>query len=648
MADPSPIEIDGFRSVSSRPRLQTLVEVLLIVAVFALHGAWPVPDVNEAYYIGKAVHFWNPDWIPDDPFLESADSHWFFYVTCGWPSLMLSPAALAWCGRIVTWALLAWGWHRLSTTVIPKRWIAIVTAAAFATLLEDFHFAGEWVIGGFEGKGLSYACVFFGLAEAARRRWRNAWILLGLASAFHVLVGGWSVVSLGFAWLWLTVFCKERTPLLEMLIGLGVGGAIALLGVVPGLMLTGGVDPEIAERAHNYTVFYRLTHHLLPTRMPWPFPSRFGLLIVFWAATCLAWRSPRANTLVQAYAAGALLIALCGLGIIGWFLGVTDNQTAAAGLLRFYWFRLSDVAVPMGVALGLPMLFYAIRDDFKRAASGDDDAAAWAWPTGATMCALAALALLARMWMFTPRGRQLVTPEAADVIAWSVCALPAAMLLIAAWRLRRCFCPSPAPRLLSVLAMGAVAMPLVVAPTADVVHYAMLRVTQTTPRSEVPPPRHQQWLDVCDWIANSGEIPDDARFLSPRTAATFKWRTGHSDAGNGKEFPQDAASIIDWSTRMYRFHEWRGVDGNLPPNVPLSWRLWGMRPNTIRNLATEYDFQYVLTSRWPPLPSTDPIYENKVYAVYAVEDLVDGAGRKTPSARETISGPTFESAVENR
>ena len=102
-------------------RRQVLAEIVLIFAVFAIQGAWPVPDVNEPYYLGKAIHFWNPDWLRGDFFMESPDTHKVFYFTFGWLSLWLSPVALAWTGRILTWALLAWAWRRLSFAVVPGR-----------------------------------------------------------------------------------------------------------------------------------------------------------------------------------------------------------------------------------------------------------------------------------------------------------------------------------------------------------------------------------------------------------------------------------------------------------------------------------------------------------------------------------------------
>ena len=54
-------------------RLTPFLEVALIVAVFVAYGAWPTPDVNEQYYVGKAIHFWNHDWLGNDTFLNTPD-----------------------------------------------------------------------------------------------------------------------------------------------------------------------------------------------------------------------------------------------------------------------------------------------------------------------------------------------------------------------------------------------------------------------------------------------------------------------------------------------------------------------------------------------------------------------------------------------
>ena len=78
-------------------------EVGLVFLVFFIQGAVPVPEVNEPYYLGKAIHFWNPHWAANDFFLNTADCHKVFYVTFGWLALWLAPPALAWVGRLLTW-----------------------------------------------------------------------------------------------------------------------------------------------------------------------------------------------------------------------------------------------------------------------------------------------------------------------------------------------------------------------------------------------------------------------------------------------------------------------------------------------------------------------------------------------------------------
>src|SRR5437773_1766592 len=89
----------------SAPRGRLIVEVLLIFAVFFLHGAWPVPDVNEPHYLSKAKHYWDSSWCANDFFVNTADAHQVFYWTFGWLTRFLSLDAVAWVGRLFTWGL---------------------------------------------------------------------------------------------------------------------------------------------------------------------------------------------------------------------------------------------------------------------------------------------------------------------------------------------------------------------------------------------------------------------------------------------------------------------------------------------------------------------------------------------------------------
>ncbi len=326
-----------------------VVEVALVFALIFLYAGTPPPDVNEAHYLAKAKHFWNPAWCGPDVFLDSADVHTVFYAVFGWPTLWVSLPIVTWCGRLATWALVAWGWQRLSWSILPCRYISVLTAAWFLVLNDSCHLAGEWAIGGLEAKGVAYALVLWGLRAIVLGRWATAWIWLGAASALHVLVGGWSMLAAAIAWL---LSGSARPALRSMWPGLVIGAGVALTGLLPALWLTSGADEATATEANLIYVFGRLPHHLVfhsfaPTRL-----MMFGLLIVLWMV--LSWSVGRCEPWLRLhrFALGALTIAV--LGIMLDLLLLLDPPLAAK-LLRFYWYRLADVAVPLVVSMALPV-----------------------------------------------------------------------------------------------------------------------------------------------------------------------------------------------------------------------------------------------------------------------------------------------------
>lgn len=554
------------------PRKQAWLETLLIGLVFFIQGAYPVPDVNEPNYLGKAIHFWNPHWGEGDFFLESADAHYVFYFTFGWLSLWLPPEGLAWTGRIITWSLLAWAWRRLSWAVVPRPWLSILSAGLFVACLDRFDMAGEWVIGGVEAKGFAYVFVLLGLEALTRGRWNTTWLLFGAAAAFHVLVGGWAVVAAGVAWaivrLHAAVGRKEpahpaplRTPtpqgnasseashahpssprtddasmLVHMLPGLIGGGLLALLGLVPVLMLNRGVDQEVIRQATDIYVYERLYHHLDPRGLPPPFVFRFVVMTIGWTLLCLLAPSTSASRRLRGFVLGSLVIT--ALGAAAGLLSYID-RTWAATLLRYYWFRLADVAVPIGVAL---------------------EAAAFAY-----------------------------------VVATMITHHPT-------WLKRY---PRPGYRWLVVFSVLA---------ALHLVDLASLRPFPQVPRADKLP-HYETWRDICDWIAAAPNIPADARFLTPHQACTFKWYTGRAEVVNWKEIPQDARAIIEWQRRLNDIYGTMDTEGNpalfiWPDELPKA---------KILQLSKKYQFRYIITANRARMPFKR-LYENQRYAVYEIPD----------------------------
>ena len=340
--------------IDSHPDTRTgsgLEILLILVLFFVAHGDLP-PDVNEAHYLAKAKHYWNPNWCPEDHFLQSADAHLVFYWTLGWLTQWVSLPVLAWIGRLAAWTLLAVGWLRLSRTLLPRPGLALLTAAAYLLLLQYTHLAGEWVVGGVEAKGFAYGLVFLGLEAVVMNRWCRGWLLLGTASAFHVLVGGWATVAVALAW-W--VAPANRPSLKTMLPFLILGGCLALPGLLPAIALTSGVSSADVALANDIYVYHRLSHHLVVSAFASErIFSHLGILVSW--LLLLAWCRRYADDRLRRLQ--GVVIACVLVGLTGALLGylVPRSNPMSASLLRYYWFRLSDAMLPVGVIFAVARL----------------------------------------------------------------------------------------------------------------------------------------------------------------------------------------------------------------------------------------------------------------------------------------------------
>ena len=323
-------------------------EVLLVFLVFVIAAAsWP-PDSNEAHYLTKAKHYWDGQFAAGDFYLGTRDAHTGFFLLAGWPTMFVSLGAVAWIGRFAAWMLLAWAWVRLHRAVMPRRGSPALTAALFLVGTESLNFAGEWVVGGFEAKPLAYVLVLLGLEALVRRRWNRVWIMLGGASAIHVLVGGWSLVLSAIVW-----FREPRRPsLIRMTPALLVGAALSLGGLLPALLLNRDATASGIDQAARIYVYDRLPHHLAPTRLP---PGeqvtraiRHGALVGSFALLCLMGGAGRRHRRLRAWIWSAAGLAAVGLALS--FVS-TFRPDLAARALRNYWFRSNDFGMAAGVAL---------------------------------------------------------------------------------------------------------------------------------------------------------------------------------------------------------------------------------------------------------------------------------------------------------
>lgn len=330
-----------------------------------------LPGVNEPHYLCKARALSEPGWCGRDFFLQSVNVHVCFLELAGWLTERFSFSKTALLGRVVSAAILAWGWFRLSDSVLRSPRLSAVSAGVFAVVSQLGNFSGEWILGGFESKvpawGLGWAAIGFWISGMSDRRLSTVvlgGICCGLSVALHPVVGGWFGLGIAGAALLRVLF---DGGLRREAVGLGVTVCVSVVAALPGLIpalrfLASGADSEaIRERALFIQVYWRLRHHLDPTAissMQWLWAGSLVLVCV----AGFVWQRRRFLSGDGVSSAGefdylrrlqwvmlAALSAACAGVVIGWHgehLEEMRGWQQRAEILRFYPFRFFDGLLP--------------------------------------------------------------------------------------------------------------------------------------------------------------------------------------------------------------------------------------------------------------------------------------------------------------
>jgi hypothetical protein len=154
--------------------------------------------------------------------------------------------------------------------------------------------------------------------------------------------------------------------------------------------------------------------------------------------------------------------------------------------------------------------------------------------------------------------------------------------------------------------------------------HALQRIHPGPPRSHRIP-NFADWRAACRWVADSGKIPYDAKFLLPRDGQTFKWYTGRIDVVTWKDVPQDAKSLNQW---------WDMIQDIYATNYPEGPRwyepLTEVGTKRMRDLGAKYHADYILAERTPPplrdgtnwtepVLKLDVVYKNETYIIYRIK-----------------------------
>ncbi|HUP80837.1 MAG TPA: DUF6798 domain-containing protein [Pirellula sp.] len=632
---------DGEPTVNCRREVAFFADFICVFCLFFVYAGSCVPAINEPHYWTKAAHFWDFNFCKGDLFLESGDAHWLFFATFGYLTQCMPIAWAVWAGRFITWIFLAIGWTMLGrslwfvgrmplatqpslapkgTHFEPQR--ASVRAGKLGIACESEphaselrlgnynpqvplaatcfglvwlvglhygHWAGEWVVGGCESKGIAYALIFAGIASAIRRHWTLAWALLGGAAAYHVVTGIWVIACLAVV-SFVIDFVNMRKFTGKSSFFQGLLGWIALhqlgwtvclvgiiVGVVPAIAIDWGIDPVLASESAVKQVYTRLGHHLAPTRFSWIRWQDFGIQLVCACIVILMairsnWQLIRINgdgpanreagiTLdasskispekKTACPRGMQFVVGCGLfgfavAMFGLFIDLAFGWAfprITSKLLRFYLFRWNDVAMPMMIGSLVVSFAYG-------------------------------------KLTFTP------SPSRARWVAWGFTLVPGLFLL--AYRFEANFNET--------------------IPAGDKAHFVAKSDSESDQIKQ-----YQDWLRVCDWIKLHAD--SESLWLTPRRQQSFKWRTGRPELACWKDAPQNAEALVEWSQRLSDAYQFDKTKTLQPWTTEKLWEL-----------QSKYGIRYVLLDRrvagqiTPSLPLLYPS-QNEFNDTFAVFEL---------------------------
>jgi hypothetical protein len=341
---------------SAPPFRQTGISVLALTLLFSFyrlfHDNMGTGNQNEGDILPLARHFVDPTWIAGDWYLNQPVGYRFlFQAIAGNLVLGIGFFATSIVGRLLGYSLIAWGIVRISQRLGLRRPTLLLAVSVWLFVCGQRLVAREWMIGGFEAKVLAYGCVVLALSCFLENRDRWMAGLLGLATSFHVLVGGWAFLTIGGCLL--LRWRVRRLQVAEFWQSLGlyaIAGGVGIWAVLMQLLTpspTGSLPPSYIY------VFLRLPHHLNP--LAWNSEWRIWFVVYLLFLVGSMWRLRSLHPVSSEkgfYPAQQRLAEFTAISLFPFLMGVAIAPFDTQGtLLQYYPFRLADVMLPMGTCL---------------------------------------------------------------------------------------------------------------------------------------------------------------------------------------------------------------------------------------------------------------------------------------------------------
>jgi hypothetical protein len=308
---------------------------------------------NEVDVLPLAKQYADPAWIPGDWYLNQPPGYRLLFQT------LFGNIAAAWgfvatsiIGRLVCYGLVASGLVLIGRKLSLSLPLLLLAVGLFLYVNPyQSVVAYEWLVGGLEPKSVAYGLLLLaiGLMLGGRYRWMA--LMLGLATSFHVLVGGWALLAV-VGWLILrrrNDFADIRYLGSILLIYL----AASALAVRPVLEQLFSPTPTVPVEPSYIYVFLRLPHHLNPLSWSpdWWIRPILCLLILALSVGMLR-RKRQSEKLSGQYATCVELAEFTLITLVPFILGLAIAPFDSQGrLLQYYPFRLGSIMLPLNTYL---------------------------------------------------------------------------------------------------------------------------------------------------------------------------------------------------------------------------------------------------------------------------------------------------------
>ncbi|MBW4443108.1 MAG: hypothetical protein KME10_18085 [Plectolyngbya sp. WJT66-NPBG17] len=336
-----------------------LFPILAVVAFLSLNLllVGNMGSANEVDVLPLAKQFASPNWMPKDWYLNQPPSYRLLFQSIfGWLAEQWGFLATSISGRLLSYGLVASGLVSIARRLNLSLPLLLLAISLF--LAKQSVAADEWLISALEAKSLAYGFVLLAidLMLAGRYLWMAG--LFGIATSFHVLVGGWAfLTALG----WLALKPNLRLQGIRrfglILLCYLVGSIFALQAISQQLFSSTSIS--VIAPSFIY-VFLRLPHHLYP--FAWSSKAWIAIafyLIVFGASVTVL-RYQRSDS----YPAQMKLAEFTVISLVPFVLGLAIAPFDSEGkLLQYYPFRFGDVMLPLSTAL---LFVCAVKQIFDR------------------------------------------------------------------------------------------------------------------------------------------------------------------------------------------------------------------------------------------------------------------------------------------